>query len=253
MGSHLSDWEDSNPFGTFYDAWLAPYLRHGGQLPETQQKAAEADLFLRLEQHLSDLPAPDCPWGMKVPRTILMLEFWRRIFPGLKFIHVVRNGLDMAYSQNNYQLDRFGSLTLSREEQNLPRRFAAIAYYRTINLYAADYGETQLQSRYLRIRLEDLCTQPAHIIRRIFDFVEAPRSARLEPAVAEVGFPSTIGRWRAQPVDEVCEIMRIGQPALERFGYWNPSAWHEIENAARAPRWKRWLFERTAMKALPAW
>lgn len=142
---------------------------------------------------------------------------------------------------------------MSQEEQNLSRRLAAIAYYRTVNLCAADYGETQLRSRYLRVRFEDLCAQPAQIIRKIFDFVEAPGSARLEPAIAEVGFPSTIGRWRVQPVNEGYEIMKIGQQALERFGYWNPSVWHEIENAARAPRWKRWLFERSAMKDLPAW
>jgi hypothetical protein len=41
-----------------------------------------------------------CAWGWKDPRTTLTLPTWLGVFPGLKVIHVVRHGMDVARSLN---------------------------------------------------------------------------------------------------------------------------------------------------------
>lgn len=42
-------------------------------------------------------------WGFKEPSSYYLLPFWKEIFPGSVFIHVVRDGRDMAYSSNHMQ------------------------------------------------------------------------------------------------------------------------------------------------------
>ena len=253
MGSRLNSYEDSEPIIDFYDAWARPYLQVGGCLPDGEQKTAEGKFFNCLEDHLFGLPAHDSLWGVKVPKSILMIRFWRQIFPDAKFIHVIRSGLDMAYSADYNQLHSYGDLVLSQEEQSYSARLKAISYWCRVNLSAASFGETDLGEQYLRIRFEDLCTEPARIVRQIFDFLEASDRSKLSAAIAEVSFPETIGRWRTHPVEEVYEIMRLGRPGLERFRYWNSLIWQELGRAVEAPRWKRWFFQRTAMRHLPAW
>ena len=94
----------------------------------------------------------------------------------------------------------------------------SIALWSRLNLLTVDYGETILRTRYLRIRFEDLCHQPAQVITQIFAFFglagEVEHIARLE-----VRPPDSLGRWRTQERDTLTELHRVGHVALERFGY----------------------------------
>lgn len=40
----------------------------------------------------------DFPWAWKDPRSTFTLTFWRQVFPGVKIIHIHRNGVDVANS-----------------------------------------------------------------------------------------------------------------------------------------------------------
>lgn len=47
-------------------------------------------------------------WGWKEPNTHFYVEELLKFFPKLKYIHVVRHGLDMALSNNKQQLNNWG-------------------------------------------------------------------------------------------------------------------------------------------------
>lgn len=47
-------------------------------------------------------------WGWKEPNTQLYLDEINDFFPQVKYIHVLRNGLDMAFSKNRNQLKNWG-------------------------------------------------------------------------------------------------------------------------------------------------
>ncbi len=49
-------------------------------------------------------PAVHSGWGWKEPISHLYIESLAKRFAGLKWIHVIRHGLDMAYSENQRQL-----------------------------------------------------------------------------------------------------------------------------------------------------
>jgi hypothetical protein len=159
------------------------------------------------------------PWAVKVPRNILALPFWHALFPNLKFIHVIRNGFDMAYSSDRNQLRWFGDLILSEAEQLQPDPIRQVAYWRAVNLDAAHFGEETLGERYLVLRFEDICSDPRWAYRRVCEFTGLRKPARPWRAILGVRTPSTIGRWRGRPEDELAAIETAGQPALERFGY----------------------------------
>ena len=55
-------------------------------------------------------PASFHGWGWKEPNTHIYLEHLNDYFPKLHYIHVVRHGLDMAYSTNQAQLFNWGYL-----------------------------------------------------------------------------------------------------------------------------------------------
>ena len=149
-----------------------------------------------------------------------MLGFWQQRFPRFKFVHLIRSGLDMAYSDDRWQLHMVGDLVLTDEERQYEERLQSMAYWRRVNASAADFGERDLAPRYLRIRFEDLCAEPARVCQELGQFLNSPDPICLaQSGIQQVSPPSTLGRWQNQPAEEVAELKRVGGAVLERFGY----------------------------------
>jgi hypothetical protein len=220
VGARLNEAEDSEPIMAFYDAWLRRYLEAGCQLPDDERNAAESMLRERLREHLAGRVDSAQPWAIKVPRNILALPLWFELFPAFRFVHVIRNGRDMAYSTDRNQLRMFGDLILGEKEQGLPDAVREVAYWRQVNLAAADFGESRLGDRYLTLRFEDVCDDPKRAYRRLCEFLELRRPAtRPRKATQGIDSPPTLGRWKERPRDELAAITAAGGRALERFGY----------------------------------
>lgn len=244
MGSDFGKAGDAVAFQNFHRTWITPALTKKYQLSESEETAVKRCFFDCASRVLSEIPTPDSPWGYKHPGSLLMLPVLHKMLPLMKFIHVIRNGLDMAYSKNKTQLGRFGHLVLDRNErrQSLPAQ--TISYWAKANLRASEYGEKFLKERYLCIRFEELCDEPVRVIGKIGDFLGMQKTdeAKLSQAVSEVITPDSVGRWRYQQVKEIHTVLKAGRAGLERFGYWDPVMWNKIENALQKPFWERWFF-----------
>lgn len=212
IGTRLNPGEDALDLAEYLDRWINPFLARGHE-PELEAEM-RADLAAVLEKHR---PSADRrPWGWKEPRSIFLLPFFTRALPGLRFLHVVRDGRDMAFSKNQRQPRKHGVAFLgpAAEPDSPPR---SIALWSELNLAAARVGEEELRERYLRIRFEDLCASPEPVIARVLDFLELEG----DPAelAEEVVPPPTLGRWRQHDPPVVRELERVAMPALERFRY----------------------------------
>jgi hypothetical protein len=216
MGGHRDAQEDSRPMSPFYSEFTSDYLLANGHLDDSRSAQLSRRLTECLREHLEGLPGPDHLWGVKNSRSMLMLPFWHQRFPAMRFLHVIRDGRDLAYSQNDNQIRRHGRAVLG-PEIDLPRPERAMLWWARVNVAAADYGESELGERYMRVRLEDLCARPKKTIRALFDFVDA--QGGMKKAIAEVEPPPSLGRWRRQPQAEVARLVALGGTALERFGY----------------------------------
>lgn len=249
MGSDLNSAEENENNKSFYRAWLPLYLHKKDGLSDVVREELNRDFEEFIRQHLSNHPHPSLSWGLKHPNNLLMIPFWNEIFPQMKFIHVIRNGLDMVYSMKRIQYQTYQWFFLDFEDQDKGSS-SQIKFWSQVNERAADFGENYLGDRYLRIRFEDLCNNPEEIVPQIFDFVNAPDRSKLKDTIAEICLPKTLGRWRSQPVKVVHELMGSGKLGLQRFGYWNQSNWNKVEQITSSPDWQRYVFQRTKMKSL---
>lgn len=210
-GSDLNESEDAARFGAYSDRRIDEYVRRGQDTAE----AMDADLRRTLRDHLAAYPGSG-PWGWKEPRSIFLLPFFHSRLPGLRFVHVVRDGRDMALSANQNQLRKHGGALLGRTvSEDAPGD--SIALWSRLNLDAARYGERELRDRYLRLRFEDLCDRPEEVIARMLDFLSL--SGDPERLAREVAVPPGRGRWRLLDAAAATELERVGAVALERFGY----------------------------------
>ena len=219
MGTNLNVSEDALDFGDYSDRWINVFLAHRplDRAPTVRAEMTD-DLRATVGRHLAPLDGDAHAWGWKEPRSIFLLPFFASYFPGLKFLHVVRDGRDMAYSANQNQLRKHGEALLGGAHAGQSEPVRSIALWSRLNAETAEYGETFLGTRYLRIRFEDLCREPAPTIVRIFEFFDLRGDAE-HIGRLEVVPPPTLGRWRAQEPGILGEVQRVGRAALDRFGY----------------------------------
>lgn len=216
IGDNLNESEDAIPFGHYSDRWINQYMPYrDAELPSSLQAPMVQHLDRLIQEHCASIKGAQ-PWGWKEPRSIYLLPFFYSRFPRLKFLHVVRDGRDMAYSANQNQLRKHGKANLPWPIRLRRRPFQSIALWSRINLWTANYGESKLGSNYLRVRFEDLCSQPESTVRTVLDFFGlAGDAARI--AELEVKPPSTLARWRREAT--AARVTELGRECLARLGY----------------------------------
>jgi GT2 family glycosyltransferase len=208
VGSDLNRSLDALDFAAFFDRWVGREL------------APEASAELRALVARQHAEAEGRPWGWKEPRSVYVLPFLAAQLPGLRFLHVVRDGRDMALSSNQVQLRKHGDSVLGASEE--PEALRSIALWREVNLRAADFGERELGDHYLRIRFEDLCAEPAASVALVLRFFGLDGDAE-RIAADEVQTPPTLGRWREADPDLRAALNERAADALRRFGYQSSS------------------------------
>jgi len=109
--------------------------------------------------------------GEKTPEHVLSQELLDRLFPGMRIVHVVRDGRDEAAGAWDFNMG------ISRGE--FPRRYPSFADFaetfarnwsRSVGA-ARRFGRLN-RSRYYQIRAEDVVEEPSPIVRRLFRFCD---------------------------------------------------------------------------------
>ncbi|MEL6739090.1 MAG: sulfotransferase [Planctomycetota bacterium] len=145
--------------------------------------------------------------GDKTPEAALAIPLLDRLYPGARFIHVIRDGRDGAAS---------GWAHLER--QNETGQFASFAAYAGYfaqhhwkpYITAARTAGESLGERYIEVRYESLLEAPAEQARRLFDALGADSSpGAIEPAVAAASFKKQSG-GRAAGDEDRASHMRKG-------------------------------------------
>ena len=222
LGTNLNSSEDALELYSFHDTWINPFVsaqRSGHTLTPWQSARMKEDFYAALARHIPDAERRGALWGWKAPRSIYLLPFLHAECPHLKFIHLLRDGRDMALSRNQNQFRKHGEAVLSFSER-LFRSTAerSMLLWERVNLRAADLGESHMPDHYLRLRFEDLCADPLETTARIINFLEAA----IDPgpiAKSEINPPKSLGRWRDCSPRLISKIERAGALALRKFGY----------------------------------
>ncbi len=210
MGSHLNGAHDALDIAAFDWRW-GPSLVASATATEEMRAGFEA----ALATHVAQRPGAQARWGWKHPQSYLLLGFLAERFADLRFIHVVRDGRDVALSRNDNQLRLYGDRAIGAGDPADPVR--RIAFWAWANDRAREQSGALLPGRHLRVRLEDLCGRPEAETRRILDFAQA---GDVEPLpVDEIRTPAALGRGRRADPELVRRLEAVAGPTLRRFGY----------------------------------
>ncbi len=106
-------------------------------------------------------------WGDMTPNYVNHLPLLERLFPQARFVHLVRDGRNVALSV----------LDLGR----LHRQAATPAFYWARAIRRGRRAQRRLGDRYTEVRYEDLVADPERELRRLCEFLSIP----YHPAVVE--------------------------------------------------------------------
>lgn len=234
LGGHLNDSADSLDLAEFLERrinwflarvpWIDEMLR-GCEIAKRLEGGWDAGAMVEefrgaIARHREGIPDREHRWGWKNPRTIFVLPFVHGQYPGMRALHVVRDGRDMAYSANQNQLTKHGPWVLEEVEGRGSEPVRAMILWSRVNLATARYGERHLPGRYLRVRFEELCGDPDGIVERIFEFLGCRVAREIHrAAVDELKSPPSLGRWRTKSAAEIRHLTAVGEVALRELGY----------------------------------
>lgn len=207
VGKDLNSSEDAEAFIHIYDNYIPAFLNN----QDIDLYLFEKDLLNAIELHRQDMYPGK--WVWKNPRSIYLIPLFDRLIPNIRFIHVVRNGLDMVCSSNHSQLDNYGKAILNRQVNSLSREIQSLMLWQTVNNSAADYGLC-MENRYFLLRYEDVCSNPKEALLPIANALNLSLPERWQVTISH-----TSSRGRFLDKDITHELTNIGDKSLKRFGY----------------------------------
>lgn len=146
-------------------------------------------------------------WGWKEPNAHMYLDHLHRFFSAFRYIHVIRHGLDMAFSANLGQLYNWGpflGVPIPRSPELVPR--AALEYWIRANRAALARARRLLGDRFMLIRFEDLCASPRAHADRLIEFLDLDSvHFDVDRISGFVRQPRSIGRYRQHDLGSFTE------------------------------------------------
>ena len=210
------DWHDNLLLSKyFYSKWINRYLK------SELSPAARARMQVSCRSLLW-LSGPTAyrrgRWGWKNPRARLLIPFFQELYPGMRFVHVFRDGRDHAFHPRFTHAVHQESF-LSAAEMALPDHLRKALFWSRTHRLTEETGREHLGQRYFASRLEDLCADPEKEIARLMVFLGVDDTAVVRPAARLVHTPDSLGRWHIEPQRHIAEVEeRIGEDLL-RCGY----------------------------------
>lgn len=181
-------------------------------------------------------------WGDKTPGYEQEINLLWSLFPGCRFIHLIRDGRDVALSLRSLS---WGSRDLIQSARDWAWKV----------MLGRKMG-SMIPGHYLEVHYETLVTQPAESLAKICEFLDEPfeeemlgyhhsaeafmppDSLRWHQSSVSTPDPAKVGLWRTamSPADQFV-FERVAGEALELFGYERPLLQPTLGNRIRLARY----------------
>ncbi len=176
----------------------------------------------RVWQRLSNSPEAHLGWGWKWPETYLILPYVHVTFPRARFVHLVRDGRDLAFKRHLTDDPRraLGKALLTRlGARGQPHHLQAARSWQFQVEQYRKYAERIPPAQRLETTYEALCGDPAGEMARIADFLRVPFSEACREHVNANFNQSLIGAWQAEDSARVAEVEAVIGDTLASLGY----------------------------------
>jgi len=160
-----------------------------GPLKEGIETIEDIRSYYQLEQPLEG------KWGWKAPNSHVIMKELMEEYPTMKYIMVVRNGLDMAYSENQGQLELWGPVLFEKKElkkgwKTSPR--LSLKYWCMVHKRILEDSKGK---NFLWLDYDQLCMNPDQYLPQLFDFLEIPHEY-IDSVKPMIKISSGIGRYK---------------------------------------------------------
>lgn len=223
MGKNLNESNDAMDFEPFLDDTINTVLSITGgvnyvidDLPSDYVQERVDTLQKIAQQYEVDVPSGSLGWGWKNPRSIYILPLIHAVFPAVRYIHVVRDGRDMAVSGNQNQRNKHYSAMFS-EDENDPV-LDSIALWCRVNEGASAWGKHYLGNHYYCVRFEDFCFKPQETVTSLCQWLGAEKVDVLS-LCNKIQAPTSLGRYRQLAADALSKAEAVAEKGLLHFSY----------------------------------
>ncbi len=128
--------------------------------------------YLRVVKKLFSKGKNTDNWGWKEPNTHIYMNELLDFFDELKYVHVLRNGLDMAFSNNKQQLNNWGwkyNIRLDGKESDNELAVKQFDYWIESTKDVLEKSK-KYSNRFLLINHTNFCNQPKIEIDKLLEF-----------------------------------------------------------------------------------
>jgi len=195
----------------FTKKWLK---KHAGILkrmitngPTAGLNAETKEMFqeIKKEIHLKHQPLAGT-WGWKAPNSHVMMYRLHKSCPDMKYIMVIRNGLDMAFSDNKNQLELWGPLLFSKEELTQPGWSSSprlsLKYWRIVHERVLKEG-AKMGKQFFLLNYDILCENPDKTMNELLQYLGCNPDKELVKTLSGLIRKSEgIGRFRKEDLSQ---------------------------------------------------
>jgi hypothetical protein len=185
-------------------------------------------------------------WGWKLCETLYILPILHRIFPDAYYVHLIRDGRDVAFADHVAPVEPFWRKVYfdtdeirtwqnrklsQRSYEGAPHIFNARHWVNSVTV-ARNYGAV-IGEHYFEIRYEDLACNPRAAAKRLFADLLIEADQEVIDTFATSVNSSAVGKHRRKNSRQQLEALRVLRPTLDAMGY--------PDESDALPRWRRLL------------
>lgn len=160
-------------------------------------------------------------WGWKFPETYLIGNIVDATFHNARYIHMIRDGRDLAFKFHltddpNRGLGRTLLEHLNAVDQ--PDHIqAALSWDFQVKRFGAIAD--RLEDRLHTLTFEAFCHNPLEEMKRIASFLGVPMTLKCETYLKDHVNPAKIAQFRNEDPAKVTEVEKLISETLDRYGY----------------------------------
>jgi len=161
-------------------------------------------------------------WGWKFPETYLIGPVVDAVFPKARYIHMVRDGRDLAFKEHltDDSGRRLGRTLLERLDVLDAPHFLQAAHSWDFQVGRfCEFERERLGARCHRLHFEALCREPLPTMQAVADFLGVEMTAACRDYVEANLRADKLAQHRGEDPEQVAQVEAIIAPTLRACGY----------------------------------
>ncbi len=178
-----------------------------------------------LLKHVKKNKSLNKPWGWKEPNTQIYIKYLIKYFSNLKYIHVIRNGLDMAFSENQQQLINWGFLfDINFSDNKRSVYYHQLNYWIKSNKAIIEIAKNSLGSQIYILNFDQLCLNATIELPKLMSFIGLEINEKVRSNLIElIKPPKSMGRAKEYDLsifttEQIKEVKKLDYD-LKEFSY----------------------------------